>query len=80
MPNGIHGVMLSSSLLSSSLLLRSVCDHSVHRMLIGRASDSNPDARPIRIRCAAAYVPVDVALYTALNVIYHAYFFKFYTN
>jgi hypothetical protein len=73
-------MVLSSSLLSSSLLLRSFCDHSVHRMRIGRALDSNLDACPIRIRCAAAYVPVDVALYTALNVINHVYFFKFYTN
>jgi hypothetical protein len=73
-------MVLSSSLLSLSLLLRSFCDHSVHRMRIGRASDSNSDARPIRIWCAAAYVPVDVALYSDLHVIYHVYFFKFYTN
>jgi hypothetical protein len=49
-------------------------------MRIGPASDSNSDARPIRIQYAAAYVPVDVALYTDLDVIYHVYFFKFYTN
>jgi hypothetical protein len=75
-------MVLSSSLLllSLSLLLRSFCDHSVHRMRIGCASDSNSDARPIRIRCAAAYVPVDVALYPDLFVIHYVYFFKFYTN
>jgi hypothetical protein len=73
-------MVLSSSLLSLSLLLRSFCDHSIHGMRIGRASDSNLDARPIRIRCTAAYVPVDVALYTDLYVINHVYFFKFYTN
>jgi hypothetical protein len=61
-------MVLSSSLLSSSSLLRSFCDHSIHRMhigrapdahrtRIGRASDSNSDARPmIRIRCAALYM------------------------
>jgi hypothetical protein len=49
-------MVLSSSLLSLSLLLRSFCDHSVHRMRMGRASDSNLDARPIRIRCAALYM------------------------
>jgi hypothetical protein len=73
-------MVLSSLLLSSSLLLRSFCDHSVHRMRIGRAADSNSDVRLIRIRCAAAYVPVDVALYSDLYVIYHVNFFKSYTN
>jgi hypothetical protein len=67
-------MVLSSSLLPLSLLLRSFCDHFVHWMRIGCASDSNSDARPIRIRCAAAHEPVDVALYTDLYVIYHVYF------
>jgi hypothetical protein len=45
-------LMLSSFLLSS--LLRNFCDHSVHRMRIGRASDSKSDARPIHIHRAHA--------------------------
>jgi hypothetical protein len=40
-------LVLLSLLLSSSLSLRSFCDHSVHRMRIGWASDSKSDARPM---------------------------------
>jgi hypothetical protein len=63
-------MVLSSSLLSSLSLFRSFCDHSVHRMRIGRALDAHRTRIGFKFGCAsdthsmrgAVYVPVDLAL------------------
>jgi hypothetical protein len=58
MPNGIDGVVvIVVVVVVVAELLRPFRSSDAHRMRIGRASDSNSDARPmIRIRCAALYM------------------------
>jgi hypothetical protein len=46
-------MVLPSWLLSLSLLLRSFCDHSVHRMRIGRASDAHRMRIRLKFGCAS---------------------------
>jgi hypothetical protein len=58
MPNGINGVdvIVVVVLVVVAELLLPFRSSDAHRTRIGRASDSNLDARPICIQCAMLYM------------------------